>query len=671
MNDRPGARRRNLTLAGCTIAACLVIPSAATAAAVAADDLLVVDCALPGQIRQLGRSTTYVAPRQPVRTTAADCRERGGEYVVPGRADLGSALAVWMPQAQTGDAEAQTMVGELFERGRGIEPDYQAAALWYRRAAEQGFARAQVNLGNLFERGLGVPRDPLQALAWYRRAAGLPDAVELESVPDVAPLLADRDRRIEELSQRIRQLEADAAGLRDELEVARAALEAAESRVEDAKSADAGTAAADALRAELTRSTALLREREAALTAQREAAAALLAELQAARPGPATDTTATAGTTVAEAGASDPGSAGLLAGPEISIIEPRTTGTRGLVRIDVAAAAASRQLVGRVHAPAGLLTLTVNGTPVTANAAGVFSTPLPVGSARTAVHVLAIDQQGKRADLELELAPAAAVDPSAVAPAPIIRGGYHALLIANNAYRHLPNLNSPIPDVERIDRILREHYGFSTRVLHNATRYDTLSALNELRARLTPDDNLLIYYAGHGELDQDNMRGHWLPVDAESDSTANWLSNVDVTDILNVIRARQVLLVVDSCYSGTLTRSSLTRLETGLTPEEQATWLNLMATKRARVVLTSGGLAPVLDFGGGVHSVFARAFIEALETNEDLLLGRNLYQAVAARVAHAAAGYDFEQIPQYAPISRAGHESGDFILQPRRPEHVQ
>ncbi|MBX3705331.1 MAG: caspase family protein [Pseudomonadales bacterium] len=653
-------------MAACLLVACGAIPGAA--ASVTADDLLVVDCALPGQIRQLGRSTTYVAPRQPVRTTAADCRERGGEYVVPGRADLGSALVVWMPQAQAGDAEAQTMVGELFERGRGIEPDYEAAALWYRRAADQGFARAQVNLGNLFERGLGVPRDPLQALAWYRRAAGLPDAVELESVPDVAPLLADRDRRIEALSGQIRQLEAESAALRAELEAARAALEAAESR---ADRADAGSAAADALRVELTRSTALLRERDAALTAQREAAAALLAELQAARPGPAADTTATAGTTAAEAGASDPGSAGLLAGPEISIIEPRTTGTRGLVRIDVAAAAASQQLVGRVHAPAGLLTLTVNGTPVTPNAAGVFSTPMPVGSVRTAVHVLAIDQQGKRADLELELAPAAAVNPSAVAAAPIIRGGYHALLIANNAYRHLPNLNSPIPDVERIDRILREQYGFSTRVLHNATRYDTLSALNELRARLTPDDNLLIYYAGHGELDQDNMRGHWLPVDAESDSTANWLSNVDVTDILNVIRARQVLLVVDSCYSGTLTRSSLTRLETGLTPEEQATWLHLMATKRARVVLTSGGLAPVLDFGGGVHSVFARAFIEALETNEDLLLGRSLYQAVAARVAHAAAGYDFEQIPQYAPISRAGHESGDFILQPRRPKHVQ
>ena len=256
--------------------------------------------------------------------------------------------------------------------------------------------------------------------------------------------------------------------------------------------------------------------------------------------------------------------------------------------------------------------------------------------------------------------------PPGEGPGPLLAlpGKDYALLIGNEAYVHLPALKTPIADVDRIDAVLRNRYGFRTHTLHNATRYQILSALNDLRSRLTSDDRLLVYYAGHGELEETNMRGHWLPVDAEPDNTANWLSNVDVTDILNVIRARQVLLVVDSCYSGTLTRSSLTRLDGQLTQAERETWLRLMAEKRARVVLTSGGLAPVLDFGGGAHSVFARSFIEALETNADLLLGRSLYQAVAARVAHSAAGYDFEQIPQYAPIGRAGHEAGDFILRP-------
>jgi len=87
-----------------------------------------------------------------------------------------------------------------------------------------------------------------------------------------------------------------------------------------------------------------------------------------------------------------------------------------------------------------------------------------------------------------------------------------------------------------------------------------------------------------------------------------------------------------------------------------------MATKRSRVVLSSGGVAPVLDLGGGKHSVFARAFAETLEANSEVLPGRSLHQAVAAKVAHAASRFEFEQIPQYAPLSRAGHEAGDFFL---------
>ena len=140
---------------------------AAPAADGDAESLRIVDCALPGQIRQLGRATTYVAPRRPMRTTARDCRIRGGEYAVRDRATLKSSLAVWLEAARAGDPDAQTIVGELFERGAGGAPDFAAAALWYRRAAESGHARAQVNLGHLYEQGHGVPADPAEALAWW------------------------------------------------------------------------------------------------------------------------------------------------------------------------------------------------------------------------------------------------------------------------------------------------------------------------------------------------------------------------------------------------------------------------------------------------------------------------------------------------------------------------
>jgi uncharacterized caspase-like protein len=244
-------------------------------------------------------------------------------------------------------------------------------------------------------------------------------------------------------------------------------------------------------------------------------------------------------------------------------------------------------------------------------------------------------------------------------------GTYHALIIGNNHYQSLPALDTAKNDARAVDALLRKRYGFKTTVLIDATRYQILSALNELRKTLTKRDNLLIYYAGHGDLDKVNLRGQWLPVDAEADSSANWISNTSITDIVNAMEARQVLIVADSCYSGSLTRSALTRLQTGMTTEERTEWLRDMARKRSRTALTSGGLQPVLDAGGNSkHSVFAQAFLDVLSSNSGVLEGMRLYQDLAAKVHHEAANLRFNQTPEYAPVQYAGHEGGDFFFVP-------
>lgn len=151
-----------------------------------AADLYIVDCLLPGQVRQLGGSA-YMTPRRPALTTAADCRIRGGEYVAYDRANYKTALQVWLPAAELGDLEAQTNVGEIFERGLGGEPNYEAALIWYQKAAAQGGARAQFNLGTLYEQGLGVEKNKMTALNWYRKAWGLPqDNLIYQSAADTA-----------------------------------------------------------------------------------------------------------------------------------------------------------------------------------------------------------------------------------------------------------------------------------------------------------------------------------------------------------------------------------------------------------------------------------------------------------------------------------------------------
>ncbi len=208
--DHGLARRRHApslaSLATALVTACGTVVVGASAQSVngqqradEADQLLVVDCLLPGQVRNLGRRSVYVSARRPARITARDCQIRGGEYVAYDRADLRSALSAWLPSAEQGDLEAQVIVGEIYERGLGVAPDFAAAARWYRVAADAGSRRAQVNLGHLHEQGLGVVADPRAALEWYARAAGRSAPVEIDvDVPAAAatraPDAAERER---------------------------------------------------------------------------------------------------------------------------------------------------------------------------------------------------------------------------------------------------------------------------------------------------------------------------------------------------------------------------------------------------------------------------------------------------------------------------------------------
>jgi len=230
-------------------------------------------------------------------------------------------------------------------------------------------------------------------------------------------------------------------------------------------------------------------------------------------------------------------------------------------------------------------------------------------------------------------------------------GTFHALVIGNDSYRDLPRLGTARADADRIAAILNEAYGYSVTLLRDATRDQILDAFDRLRRELGDEDNLLIYYAGHGWLDPEADRGYWLPVDARRDTRARWLSNGDITDLLRATRARQVMVVADSCYSGTLTRGI--KISSG-----GSGYLQKLMSKRSRTVLTSGALEPVADSGGGGHSVFAKAFIDALGQNDGVIDGTQLYADIRERVRLNA-----DQTPQYSNIRKAGHEiGGDFVF---------
>ena len=275
-----------------------------------------------------------------------------------------------------------------------------------------------------------------------------------------------------------------------------------------------------------------------------------------------------------------------------------------------------------------------------------------------------LKEQVATAETTRSVQPAVAA-PAAQAPPPFSIeefGHYHAIVIGINNYKKLPALKTPVSDATEVARVLKDEYGFDVVTLLDADRYSILSALNQFRQSLTDKDNLLIYYAGHGELDRVNQRGNWLPVDAELDSTANWISNVQITDILNAMAARQILIVADSCYSGTLTRSVTTAITSTQANTERVKWYKVMMSKPSRVALTSGGLEPVADSGAGTHSMFANLFLQALHGNANVLAAQEVYSKIQPAIATAGDNTHTKQVPEYAPIKMAGHEAGDFLF---------
>ncbi len=634
---------------------------------VSADQLLPVDCLLPAQMRKLGAQMTYLAPRRAIKTTAADCEIRGGEYVAYDRADYRTSLNVWLEKAKEGDPEAQTYVGEIYEKGLGLPNDYKTANSWYRKAAEQGYSRAQINLGYLYEKGLGVKQDRVSALNWYRRASGVSDDdIDYSSAIEVkAASLAEEQTEVlrQEVQRRereIKTLKASAlSSAQSQLRVQRERLQDAKRRmrllqVQMRKTSDATQI--NELKQAYAAEQAKISQLQGQLTDLQAAAARNRQSLER-------KDTAVQQQKVMLAEQQE-------SGPSIEVFDPTVAITRsGEPSVRVRAGSKARVISGQINAPAGLSRATINGKPITLDSSGLFNSAVSVTEGEKRVLIRVNDKLGRQAEFSFMLIPEQrpvkmerdASQVSRVAGS-IDFGRYYALIIGNDEYQNFPPLQTAINDAQNVAQILKEKYGFNTRFIRNADRYTILSALNEVKSKLKENDNLLIYYAGHGERDVGTLQGYWLPVDAEQENTANWIPNSAISDLLNTMQAKHILVVADSCYSGSMTRSSVARLDTQLSDENLKKWLKVMARTPSRTVLTSGGIAPVLDSGGGEHSVFAKAFLDELEQATGPIDAYKVYLRVTRKVQRSAALVGFDQTPTYAPIKYTGHSGGEFIF---------
>lgn len=507
------------------------LPAASESTGLSVDDLMIVDCLLPGIPHRMG-NTVFTTGRRLLKITAHECALYAGEYVLRGSRD--TALEKWLPDAQAGDPKAQAYVGELYERGLGIEPDYTRAAEWYRKAAEQGQPRAQASLGVLYEKGLGVPKDLAMALEWKRRAAGPTTPMSLS--PEVSAELRAAREQLEQRSEQFKRSEAELARTKQELDKTKPQLERLQSG---------------------------------------------------------------AGTTNA---------------PRVNDLVKKITEMQ-------------EQLAKR-------------GVEIDDQSNQIF-------------------ELKKRIDGNL--LGASGSDPN-------LYGRYHALVIGINDYRNPPPpLKTALHDAEEIAALLDSKYGFKVQLLRNPTKRQFYEALHGYRKSLGETDNLLIYYAGHGHLDKGlGNKGFWLFADAIPGADDTWMAHREITDYLdeNVIKARHILVIADSCYAGGLTRSSIEELSPGISDEERASWLVKKAQNGSRTALTSGGLEPVLDTGGGDNSVFARVLIDTLRRNDAIIDAQKLSSYIGPKVRFRAEKEGGDQTPEYRVIRGAGDETGDFIFVP-------
>ena len=105
------------------------------------------------------------------------------------RKDYQTAIKLWKPLAEQGDARAQYDLGVLDAKGRGVPQNYAKAVKWFYKAAEQGYAKAQYNLGVMYKKGLGVTKDYAQAHMWFRLAAIRGDANAIKSIDRLSKLM--------------------------------------------------------------------------------------------------------------------------------------------------------------------------------------------------------------------------------------------------------------------------------------------------------------------------------------------------------------------------------------------------------------------------------------------------------------------------------------------------
>lgn len=229
---------------------------------------------------------------------------------------------------------------------------------------------------------------------------------------------------------------------------------------------------------------------------------------------------------------------------------------------------------------------------------------------------------------------------------------YYALIIGVEEYADpgINTLDNPVNDAVRLKGVLNNNYNFKDEnitLLKNPTRGEIIEAFDNLSQVVETEDNLLIFYAGHGIWDEKLKQGYWLPSNSKKSSKAQWLSNGTIRDYVGGIKSKHTLLIADACFSGGIFKTRDVFMESRAVLE-----LYKLPSRKA---MTSGNMKTVPD-----KSVFMEYLIKRLKENDQTIISaEQLFSSFRRAVINNSAN---GQVPQYGDIRQAGDEGGDFVF---------
>jgi len=310
-------------------------------------------------------------------------------------------------------------------------------------------------------------------------------------------------------------------------------------------------------------------------------------------------------------------------------------------------------LIGKTEDPAGINVFLVNKEVATLSEAGVFQYNLDLKPGLNEIELVAINNDGKMNTSRL------VIDCTSEAGMPLsnrepsgIKGKFYALIMGVNEYQdpNITNLDNPIQDAERFYNVIVNRYTFNPEdiiFLKNPTRMDMIMALDDYSRKVTPDDNLLIFYAGHGFWEEKTGVGYWLPSDASKSNSVNWFRNSTLRDFIGSIQSKHTMLIADACFSGAIfkTRAAFTETSAGI---------QKLYELPSRKAMTSGNTGEEVPD----NSVFLKYLVSRLEENEDPFLPSEvLFGSFKPAVLNNS-----PNVPVFGTIQNVGDEGGDFIF---------